>query len=264
MSQALTHVFFRNDDAADDLAGLAELGRVFAERGLPLAHSVIPSRLSPPVADWLRDQAVHEQMVIQHGWDHVWRERGEFGGKRTGIKQLADILRGKEILESAFGPQFFPAMAFPWHLYSDSSLWAIAQAGFSVVSGIFRPTPTRRAFFALGRALGAQTLMGRNVSWHGGRRPDQGPWEISVSVDPVIKYAKPPQDAPHHDLAGLQNEFRAFAPHSPLLGVLLHHEFYTDPARLEVVAGFLDWLTQEPGVFVVGLGQARNLLERQA
>ncbi len=256
-----TQVFFRNDDVGEGLAGLAELGGLFRQRGLPLAHAVIPAKLTPEVTAWLRDQAPHGQIAMLHGWDHQWRVRGEFSGRPL-AEQMESIRRGQLALKEAFGSQFLPAMTFPWHLYDDASLKALRQNGLPLMSGIYAPTRQRRAFFALGRALGRDTLAGRNVSWHGRQRPC-GVWEISVSVDPVIRYAQPPASAPHHDLAGLIAQFQSFAAATPIVGVMLHHDFYTDPARLAVVADFLTWLSRQPRVRVRSLPQIWESL-RQA
>lgn len=165
------------------------------------------------------------------------------------------------MLEEAVGARFFPAMAFPWHLYDGASVQALAECGFAVMSGIYDPTPARRLFFALGRALGANLLLGRNVSHHERRRPGSGLLELSVSLDPVAAYAQPASSSPHKSLAEMQDGFLRCRARMRVVGVLLHHAVYSeDKSRLEALAGFLDWLAGQKDVRPASLREIHALL----
>jgi hypothetical protein len=260
MSQP-TLVFFRNDDVGPMEPGLAELGELFLARGLPLTQAVVPAALTPESAAWLRAAPAQLREVIQHGLAHAWHDRGEFGGRRSAEEQRREIAQGRRILEQAVGERFFAAMAFPWHLYNQASVTALAQCGFAVMSGIYDPTPARRVFFALGRALGANLLLGRNVSHHQRRRPGTEVLELSVSLDPVSAYAQPASDSPHKTMSELREGFNWCRDRMRVVGVLLHHAVYSqDKSRLEVLAGFLDWLNGQEDVRPASLREAHALL----
>lgn len=256
-----TLVFFRNDDVGPLEPGLAELGELFLTRGLPLTQAVVPAALTPETAAWLRAAPAHLREVIQHGFAHAWHGRGEFGGGRPPEEQRREISQGRRVLEQAVGKRFFAAMAFPWHLYDDHSVQALAECGFAVMSGIYDPTPARRAFFALGRALGANLLLGRNVSHHERRRPGTELLELSVSLDPVRSYARPAWESPHKSLGELREGFGRCRGRMRVVGVLLHHAVYSkDESRLEELAGFLDWLAGQRDVRPASLREIHALL----
>lgn len=259
-----TLVFFRNDDVGPLEPGLAEMGELFLARGLPLTQAVVPKALTAEGAAWLRDAPPRLREVIQHGYAHAWHGRGEFGGGRPFAEQRREIAQGRRIIEDAqdaTGVRFFPAMAFPWHLYDAASVTALAECGFAVMSGIYDPTPIRRAFFGLGRALGANLLLGRNVSHHERRRPGTNILELSVSLDPVATYAQPATASAHKSLDELREGFAWCRKRMRVVGVLLHHAVYSeDAARREVLAGFLDWLAGEEQVRVCSLREIHALL----
>jgi peptidoglycan/xylan/chitin deacetylase (PgdA/CDA1 family) len=158
---APVEVFFRDDDAGWDDAGLYALLDRFDEHGLPVDVAVIPRALGSELADHLlkRGAAVH-----QHGYAHVSHERQgrscEFGASRAPADMRADIVAGRALLDELLGDALLPIFTPPWNRCS-------AAAG-SVL---------QRLGLVLSRDRGALPLevpglaeLPIDVDWHGMRR----------------------------------------------------------------------------------------------
>jgi predicted deacetylase len=74
----------------------------------------------------------------QHGWRHTNHEpegrKCEFGASRSFEEQLADIARGREVLEHAFGKAFSPVFTPPWNRCTQDTYRALDQLGFRALS----------------------------------------------------------------------------------------------------------------------------------
>jgi hypothetical protein len=86
-------------------------------------------------------------------------------------------------------------------------------------------------------------MLGKGVSYHGGRTPS-GVLDIScaVNVDPEIA-GDPPQT-----LEAMKATFETARRAHDIVGVMLHHDTYTSPAKFELLRALLRWIRAQPGV----------------
>jgi hypothetical protein len=85
--------------------------------------------------------------------------------------------------------------------------------------------------------------------------------ELSRSLDPVAAYAQPASASTHKSLAEMQEGFRSCRARMRVVGVLLHHAVYSeDKSRLDILAGFLDWLAGQRDVRAASLREIHALL----
>ncbi|HKX30951.1 MAG TPA: polysaccharide deacetylase [Blastocatellia bacterium] len=134
-------IFFRNDDVDRDEGSLGRLLNLFAERAIPLNLEIIPGLLTESAAVLLRRH--HRQFgdlveLDQHGWLHANHEpegrKCEFGSSRSFDQQLADLARGRKVLEDAFEEAFSPVFTPPWNRCTTDTYRALDQLGFQVLS----------------------------------------------------------------------------------------------------------------------------------
>jgi peptidoglycan/xylan/chitin deacetylase (PgdA/CDA1 family) len=133
-------LFFRNDDAGWSQNALDELLTVFAEHQMPIDLAVIPATLDGDIARRLDNWRVEHPAIglHQHGYAHVNHEpdgerKCEFGPSRPLSRQLADIVAGRERLQSMLGdsdPIFTP----PWNRCSAAAAEALSEHGFALIS----------------------------------------------------------------------------------------------------------------------------------
>ena len=103
------YVYFRNDDVNTLEKELIDITNIFINNSIPIIHAVEPANVTEEAVDYLvrikeRNPEIIE--IMQHGFDHICRDQGEFGGKRPYDDQLKDLSKGKEIMESRFGKHF--------------------------------------------------------------------------------------------------------------------------------------------------------------
>jgi predicted deacetylase len=144
-----TPVFFRDDDAgwADDR--LVALIDRFARRAAPIDVAVIPAETTDSLAAALRDRAANDGVRLhQHGFAHVNHEptgrKHEFGPSRDFEAQLADLLRGREIMAERFGALVDPIFTPPWNRCTADTGAAVVAAGFDVLSRDHTAAPLNR------------------------------------------------------------------------------------------------------------------------
>jgi peptidoglycan/xylan/chitin deacetylase (PgdA/CDA1 family) len=117
--------------------------------GLSVSCGVVPAWLSPECARFLREvaEAFPDQVEVhQHGYQHTnygtMKYKFEFGAARAVADQEIELLRGREILEAAFGRLFFPAFSPPFGGFDGEVTRLLARLGYAAVSGVeggFRP-----------------------------------------------------------------------------------------------------------------------------
>ena len=223
--------FIRNDDVGARTPELITFVEAFLAAELPVSYQVIPKRLTPDCARWLRTmQAAHPHLIEfgQHGLRHemivrgkqVWRE---FGPERCYGAQRADIACGKAMLEDQLGAisLFTP----PQHKYDRNTLLALERSGFRQFSAATYPALPYRAAYAVGRALGRSSFRQHGISRHGGVRDDARLFELSISVaidnGGAIKIQ--PSD--------LRAQAERSAKRTDMVGFMLHHHVYKGAAN---------------------------------
>lgn len=134
-------VLFRADDVGVPSANFGQLLDLFSHHRLPLCLAVVPSWLT--AARWRAissevDTGSPQWCWHQHGWRHANHQRSgkksEFGTDRDSSMLEADLLRGRERLESVLGPDFSPFFTPPWNRCSGRTLELLAVHGYHGVS----------------------------------------------------------------------------------------------------------------------------------
>lgn len=199
-------VFFRDDDAGWGDSELRALLDVFDRHGVPADLAVIPAALHPGlVSELRRRQAGSPLHLHQHGCTHGNHEpagrKQEFGSSRDHAAQAADVARGRELLQQAFGGACDPVFTPPWNRCTPVTADVLVEEGFAVLS--------------------------RDVT--AGRFERPGLAEVAVGVDWLG----------HHrgvrwDRAELARRLAAAVAAGGPLGVMLHHAV-TDAAELTAI-----------------------------
>jgi len=248
-------VFFRDDDLGADGPALRAVAELLIAERVPCSYQVVPLQLDDAAAAFAREARRHHGELVafhQHGLRHEQEVRGrrrwsEFAAGRPFPDQHADIAEGRRRLEDRLAEALDPdVFTPPCHKYDDTTVRALVELGFTALSAGVRVDPAARLYYEAGHRLGRVSFLGRRVSYHGARVPG-GLAEVSVCVDvdeamdwrgrKIVK-----------DADRLWREFEAGARRLPWVGVMLHHERYVAPERLETLRRFVGRLKADPRV----------------
>ena len=135
-------VFFRDDDAGWEDRRLFALLDVFARHAVPIDLAVIPSALTPMLANALLQRMSRPGPggvgVHQHGHAHVNHEREgrkcEFGPSRDYAAQRESIESGHEALIAAFGSLADRIFTPPWNRCTADTAQVLRDLGFDALS----------------------------------------------------------------------------------------------------------------------------------
>ena len=146
LSKALDHspspvtFFFRDDDAGWGDAQLFELLDCFEAYALPIDLAVIPEAVRGR-AEPLYDRVVGAEGLIgihQHGLSHTNHQpegrKCEFGDARSPNRQMADIRKGRALLEEHFGEQVDSIFTPPWNRCTQETIGVLTELGFAALS----------------------------------------------------------------------------------------------------------------------------------
>lgn len=166
----------RFDDVRTLGPRLERIWNVMERRGVPLHLEVVPAWLDEAAADRIAERARRCDIPVavhQHGAAHVNHgtptRRFEFGDSRGLEPQLADIRKGREVLEARLPDLFEPVFSPPWNRYGASTLEALALAEFVAFSSAVRPgAPTQASVACVPMTLDP-------VQWR--PSPKHQPWE---------------------------------------------------------------------------------------
>lgn len=197
--QRTVNIFFRADDVDEDELALRKLMKEFFGKEIPLNLEIIPARLSHAGYLWLRHCYARAPQLFeyhQHGWQHLNHEavgrKCEFGASRSYAEQLADIRRGRELLELALEDAFFPVFTPPWNRCTTDTYRALDELGFHAFSGL----------------RGAQPVAGYRFR------------ELSVTLDLHTWRDGPKLKDRCEFVRELREQFRA----GGTIGIMLHHK----------------------------------------
>jgi len=132
--------FFRDDDAGWRDDRLVRLIDIFDRCALPLDLAVIPSALTPELANELRtrSEAKPRLGLHQHGFAHRNHEpegrKCEFGPSRARADQLRDIAEGRRRLEELLGANLDPIFTPPWNRCTRVTAECLVELGIDVLS----------------------------------------------------------------------------------------------------------------------------------
>lgn len=131
----------RFDDVRGLCPRLSQAWDAMEKNDVPLNLEVVPEWLDDTAAAALASRARRSRVPVavhQHGTAHLNHgtedRRFEFDDCRSVDAQLADIRRGRAVLEESLGDCFEPMFSPPWNRYGASTLQALARAEFSAFS----------------------------------------------------------------------------------------------------------------------------------
>ncbi len=224
-------IVFRDDDITTLNEPLRRMLVLFLEYRAPVHLAVIPAKVEPAVAVALRVLKSKNPGLLefgQHGFAH--KNYGtppllaEFGVMRSYEEQSRDMAAGKAIMETLFAGDFSPVFTPPFHEYDAATLRCVDELGFRVFSkGYERPYPRELYRFR----------------------------EISMNLDPVESYFPYIAYKPESQLIA---ELIGKAQKDQYLGLLLHHDFLTEP-QFSFLEFFLKTLRSCPDVAVLTMIQ---------
>lgn len=251
----MTTVFFRDDDVGELAQPLRNVVELLLDEEIPCSYQVVPKFLNHEAAAYMKDaQTARPDLVFlnQHGLRHeqiVGEEHrySEFDGGRAYEEQRRDIAEGREILADMLG-RSFDASVFtpPCHKYDDTTVRILGELGFSILSAGVKVDPVSRIYYALGRALGRVSFLGKRVSYHCERTPVDGVSEVSVCIDVDEDVDRAGNKIEKSD-EDLWREFEACRARLPVVGVMLHHQ-KCDGERPTTLRAFIRRLKQTPGI----------------
>jgi hypothetical protein len=159
-------VWWRDDDAGRDHPALGRLLDLAACHDLPLALAVVPMWLEPGAQ--ARIAASAHAMVLQHGFAHA-NHAPRAGksielGRRGAGTVLAELERGRALLEDAFGCAFLAVLVPPWNRLDDRLIERLSDCGFVGLS-----TFGRRALPEAARGVVQVNTHLDPIDWRGTR-----------------------------------------------------------------------------------------------
>lgn len=257
-------LFLRDDDVGPRNAAIEQFIHIFLSHGVPVSYQIIPARLTPESADWLKALAIRHPGLIefgQHGHTHEMtvngrREWYEFGPERDRAAQQAVIAAGRARLSALLGPAWTGRLFTPpRHRYDRNTLLALADEGFGILSASAYPGLPHRLAYRLGAALG-RTNWGRGgVSRHGGIRPEAPLVELSISV--AVDHGPPVERRVEDVLADIDRARRV----TPIVGLMFHHQAWARPGGAEFLNALAARLSALPGARVATIGAIADELQ---
>jgi len=240
-------LFFRDDDAAEDIPPLRRLLSLFETREIAINFAVIPGLLTTECARLLGAAPSGQPKLIevnQHGWRHENHEttgrKCEFGPARDYQQQLEDIRAGRARLEEMLGSAFYTVFTPPWNRYCDATCQALIDLGFHAISDI-ESSHTVKLSAALRRIPATLDI----IDWRSSR--DLKP--VDLLLTELIRQIQ--QSGQKGQPEG------ANSPKSATIGILLHHRVMSEAAF-----SFIDRLLAElKGFECVVPHTFRSLLE---
>lgn len=254
-------MFFRDDDVGLLTPALRAVMALLVEEGVPCSYQVVPALLDAETAAFLRElHARHPGLIHlnQHGNRHEQTLAGqhvysEFAGNRPSAEQKREIEQGYKRLEDLLGSAFDASLFTPpCHKYDDATVAVLESLDFRILSAGVKADPLSQLYYALGARLGRIALLGKRVSYHGRRVGSSKLVELSVCID-VDEDLDRAGNRIQKDTDRLWTEFSRCRRRLPLVGIMLHHQCYDRPEKLEWLRGFVRRLKLEPGVMLTSI-----------
>lgn len=136
--------WWRDDDAGRPGPAFERLLSLAADLALPLGLAVVPTWLTPEVAEAIRAMPT-SVVVLQHGFAHVNHETqvqpgerkirpAECGIARPAQAALEELAEGIAYLRAAFGSRFLPVFVPPWNRIASAVLASLPRLSYRGVS----------------------------------------------------------------------------------------------------------------------------------
>lgn len=237
-----TKVCFRNDDVNILTPELVSLTNILINRGISITHAVEPCNITVETIDWLKkmkEDLPNLIEIVQHGWDHSWHDKGEFGGKRLYEEQYIDLRCGKEIMEETFGIDFFPMLVVPCDCYNKDTIKAVSLLQYKVFSVHYNYRTSRRIFYNIGHLLGKGQLFGRHISNHLNYYPGTQMFEIDTSISFIKKYLGY-NECEMNSVKEITRAFNVLKKQIPVVSFSLHHRLHNKKIHIDLFTSVLD------------------------
>lgn len=131
--------WWRDDDATRHGTRLSRL--LDTARTTPLAIAVIPALAHDELASAFdnREAFGGRINVVQHGYAHLshapaGERKAEYGAHRPIDEMIAELVRGRQILDRMFANRFRPILTPPWNRITPALVPRLADAGFAGLS----------------------------------------------------------------------------------------------------------------------------------
>lgn len=130
-------MWWRDDDAVADSAGLRRLIDIHTALAIPLTLAVTPRMAAPSLAVAI---ARHPSITpVSHGFAHVNHappgvKQAEFGAHRPLEIMLGELAAGLRMLEHHFGAQLHPVLTPPWNRIAPELAPLLPAIGFRGLS----------------------------------------------------------------------------------------------------------------------------------
>lgn len=252
--------YMRNDDIniLDD--ELVAVSRRCTDLGVPITHAVEPANLTDEATEWLlreKSKAPRLIEIMQHGFDHQKRDRGEFGGNRPFESQYQDLAKGKQIMLEKFGEDFLPCLNYPFGPYNRHSMRAADQLGFRIISSHYNCRLSRRVMYGVGHLLRLGQIRGRHVSYHLDFYPRTGMFSVDMAVSFIKSYQGEygARTCTFHPAEWVVARAKEFLPFTPVIGILLHHRYHTTDETLDLITRVVTELKAIPGAEFLNMGE---------
>lgn len=240
-------IFFRNDDIRETIEPeLIKLVDIFSAANVPISLAVEPANVTQEVVDWVLEKRKQHPGIfelIQHGYNHnkflTYPKGTEFGTTRTFEDQYQDIQKGKQLMDTYFNQNWFPAMAFPYGSFNSPALKALDKAQFKVLSTSVTFSFPHQVKNLVGRVLQKDFIRGKKVSHHNRIRKPYKFVELDCSINIIKKYITE-NTAEHFSLEKIIADIEESATYSPVIGILFHHRFHTE--QFEDIKKLIDWI----------------------
>jgi len=258
-----TYIFFRNDDVKDILdRSLVQITKLFIDKNIPLTHAVEPANLTEKVVKWLLQTKQETALVdiMQHGFDHkikVDYKKGEFGKGRTFEDQYEEILKGKKLMDKAFGNNWINAFSFPFGTYDENSMLALSKCGFKIVTGNYGKGLKRKIFYAAGHFLNKEMLFGYRVPYNLKYRPKSKLFQVNTNISPIDKYIDDKENCIMLSIDELIKQTRENSKNKAI-GVVLHHRYHKSDEKLMLISNYLDWLKTQSYIEPISINGLYN------
>lgn len=130
-------LWWRDDDAASVGRAVNHLAWMCRMHGVPLVAAVIPAKADPQLTRILGVAGALD--VVAHGFAHEnhappGEKKQEFGPHRHDLDRIAELVRGRELMESRFGARFRPVFVPPWNRFDPALAGALQEAGYAAFS----------------------------------------------------------------------------------------------------------------------------------
>ena len=227
------YAYIRNDDVRNVIE--PELERLFElinGLNIPISLACEPENLTEEVVKFLQYHIKQNDKcfeIIQHGLNHnvnqTYPDGYEFGGKRNLESQYEDLKKGMDLLDNHFGNQWAKIISFPYGAYNKATMKAAALLKYDAISSSIGFGFKNRIKDSIGRSLKIQKLMGKKISYHGGKRLPFNFYDVSVNVNIIKKYLEY-DTALHFEFDEVIEKVRFVSGYTDFIGILLHHRYH--------------------------------------